>query len=151
MKNKLCINLFLVITTVFMSSCGNKFIGANDFARLKKGMDFSKELTVDSDMIPIFEFEFDNQKYQCQVLPVTNYFHKEFTTPQEQKYNGGRSEKTTYFRDFYFLITKNSKLFNWGYLYEFKNDPSNKGSQFGLALEAGYKNYLQKKGIEYVR
>ncbi len=150
MKNKLCISLFLVVTTIFITSCGSRFAGANDFARFKKGMDFSKEAGADSDDIPLFQFEFDNQMYKCHVLPITNYFHREYTSPQEQKFSG-RTEKITFFRDPYFVISKDNKLFNWGYLYEFKNDPSNKGGQFGLAMEDGYKNYLRLKGEEYVR
>ncbi len=170
MNKTLTGGLLLLIVSVVLSSCGGGLGGANSFTTFKKGLAYatidSAFLISDTDRYPTYYCEFDNQKYQVVVHQVTNWVHKElsmggsgggynnngvYKAPDFSGVNSGSRRQTTRYKDPFYLIFKDKKLFSWGYLYEFKNDPSNRISQFGMALEDGYKIYLKSKGDDYER
>ena len=82
----------------------------------------------DTDRYPTYDFEFDNQKFKAIVPRITNYVHKEFSKSAAP--GAGSTQRTYAFVDPFFMVFKDNKLYNWGYLYEFKNNASNKTMQF---------------------
>ncbi len=152
MKNNRYTGIIAGIITIVLSSCGTVLDGPNSFSMLKVNMPYSQIDSVYSisnvKIYPTYEFEYDNQQFKAIVSPVINY------VDERTLYNstGQSTGSFTYsYRDPFFLIFKDKKIVAWGYLYEFKSDPTNKTTQFAAAIENGYKMYIRDKGDEYGR
>lgn len=172
MKKTLLVVIIIVISTVFVSSCSLPG-SANSFTYLRKGTPYSQifdSYIRDTTHYPAYTFEYENQKYQVLIYYVVNRVHKDMAASNNHKqFNGGYDNKGKYKspeisglqpqrqnliyndHDPFYFIFKDNALYTWGYLYEIKNDPSDRISQFGNAIDEGYKRYLASKGEEYER
>ena len=150
-KNMYNYLLWLVLAVVLTSCGGLRSGGANSLLGYKKGITYTSVLNAYNvagmGTIKRFDFEFDNEKYK---VLVPNILNSVFEGATNTNYATNTATTTMhYYYDRAFLIFKDEKLATWGYLYEFKNDPTNKGSQFSQALEDGFKLYTKKLGEKY--
>lgn len=140
--------LIYVVSLVFLSSCGSKKATyANDLMYLKQGMKYSKlDSLYNIKDQPNFDIEFDNQKYSIAITGIENYHHEDSRLSSRNGSTGASYINSSYTAtDAFYFIFKDRKLENWAYMYEFKNDYSNKINQFAQAISEGLANYYKIK------
>lgn len=112
-----------------LNSCSvfiKEYPTVNDFCYLQKGMEYSKvEKLYDKEKAITFDFTSEGQKYKCIAIRVHN---SELNTGSS-KFKPGTSTNTS--QTFitmspFFLVFTDSKLYNFGYLYQFKNSENPK-------------------------
>jgi hypothetical protein len=139
MKNKILIIISSFLILISLNSCSffiKEYPTVNDFCYLQKGMEYSRVVKLyDMENAITFDFTSEGQKYKCIAIRVHS---SEFNTGTD------KNKMTFITMSPFFLVFTDSKLYNFGYLYQFKNSENSKWHILANPMNDAYKTSFNK-------
>ncbi len=162
MQKSMIIFIFFIIVALISCNPYNMPDISSDLnyiSNLSIGMDLNdlnKIMANNYDSLSVVEFQFEinNQKYDCKVAETIYGANKQIVQYNGSGYTNSRSSSRSrstvfanynIFKDKMFFIVKENKLETYGFLYEFKSSTMANKNALGLAIENAYKLALKNR------